>query len=71
MRREYTYYMRAYNILYCIWAIPYVAHLTFTKEASFMPVAQTMSIRLLISLIPEELLCIKFYKKNSRNPSIR
>ena len=37
-----------------IQAIPYVAHLT--KEASFMAVAQAISIRLLISLIPEKLL---------------
>ena len=39
-----------------IWAIPYVAHLT--KEVSFMAVAPAMSIRLLISLIPEKLLNI-------------
>ena len=39
-----------------ICAIPYVAHLT--KEASFMAVAPAMSIRLLISLIPEKLLNI-------------
>ena len=41
-------------MIYVIWVIPYVAHLT--KKASSMTVAQAMSIRLLISLIPEKLI---------------